>query len=535
MNTATSIQSARQVTIAASSNYSVHTTTSIGRQPRATPRNAHMRRTSLTAAPDNTQLIAAIPLPVRGWDILAAFYSPEASPSPRPTLSAVSSDSASEHMSRAALQRDENCRELLDLHFLIGTIFAYSNRCLRPSTNSIEVAAGFRYFLPNGRLAYEWIRFFDIAPSHYLAMAPPQVLQAYHMEGTTLEPSSMRGWVNDVVKQRDAQEAGEFFQQQVALNHTASDLIDPFMLQLDAAYLSTQVAPPAPTSKPVSSKRKAETSLLEDLDDQDPIQQGDARPRLPEAKRPRLEASIDMALLAAHPALVSTGTSRYVRASSRTVSSGPQVQAPRGASVPVAPTRSAPAIKRVASAAPPSQGAVPSRAQRLAPPNGQGYQAPAISTTPMPVAHPVSIAPAIPVPAVQQTPVAHQLLPGGPVLATVSGNLHLQLQPGFQPRLDRRPVKQLARDHPVPAQVPGSVKHSGKGNPMKAWSAERCRAFTDIQGYPLSELPQTYNSQYGDELSRDHTPKSIDPRHCPFDTTMEELLTVGSCNKDIDG
>jgi hypothetical protein len=48
----------------------------------------------------------------------------------------------------------------------------------------------------------------------------------------------------------------------------------------------------------------------------------------------------------------------------------------------------------------------------------------------------------------------------------------------------------------------------------------------NIEGHPYRELPITAFSIYGDEHSRGHTPKSVDPRCCPFDTTVEELLTV---------
>jgi hypothetical protein len=61
---------------------------------------------------------------------------------------------------------------------------------------------------------------------------------------------------------------------------------------------------------------------------------------------------------------------------------------------------------------------------------------------------------------------------------------------------------------------------------MKGWSADRVRAFVEIQGQPRANLPKTALSKYGDELSRNHTPKSVDPKFCPFDTTIEENLTV---------
>lgn len=89
---------------------------------------------------------------------------------------------------------------------------------------------------------------------------------------------------------------------------------------------------------------------------------------------------------------------------------------------------------------------------------------------------------------------------------------------------------------PGPAQTatlaPGSVLHTGPGNVKKAWSAERKRAFNEIQGRSLAHLPSAANSRFGDELSRNHTPKSVDPGRCPCPLTIEELLTVSDSYYD---
>jgi hypothetical protein len=509
-----------------------------GTQSPATVQNAHLRRSPLTLSTDNIQAITVLPLPDPGTALSAAFYSPDVAPTRRSSVSAEASESMPKYLNRVDLQRDTNCRELSELHYLIGTIFAYSNRCLTPSTNPIELAAGFRYFLPNGQLAHEWVRFWDVAPDRYLYMAPPQIVQAYYNERYYIERSSMRVWVHHAIMKRETRQADIpcMFQQQVTLKHEAVKLIDPCLLQLGQSCSSTQTGTFMSTSKTGFTERKVDVSLVEDWEEDEFAQEGDDRLRFAGAKRQRLDVSVNPQSITAGSTVASVDGSRCFPTNDRTASSGLRTQAARATPIATARAQPAPSTSRAhaVNTASRSQAAIRSHNQQLAPVN-VGL-APSLIAASLPVAHSVLPEPLLPASVAPQVPTAHQLLPAGPVLQPAPVTLHHQPQPNFRPNPNRRriPDAQLASSHPLPVRVPGSVQHMGQGNAMKAWSPERRRAFTEIQGYPLSELPKTYNSQYGDELSRSHTPISIDPRQCPFSTTMEELITVSSCDWNDD-
>jgi hypothetical protein len=504
-----------------------------GTQSPATLQNAYVRQSPLTPSTDSTQAITATPLPNPGTALSDAFYSPDVAPSHRSSMNSVAGESTSKYLNRIDLQRDMNCRELSELHYLIGTIFAYSNQCPTPSTNPIELAAGFRYFLPNGRLAHEWIRFWDVAPDRYLHMAPPQIIQAYHNERCDLERSSMRVWVHDAIKQRETREADSpcMFHEQVAPKHEAVDFVEPWRLQVEKACSSTQTGASKSTPQPGSAKRRADVSLVADWEDHDFAQEGDDRLRFTKAKRLRLDVPINSQSISAGSSVASVVGRRCLATSGGTASSRLRTQAARVSSV--APARAQPSL--ITSRAPPvitahhPQAASRSLNQQLAP--GNFGLAPGLISAPTPGAHSVLTVQSLPATAIPHVLAAHQLLPAGNVRQPVAIALHNQPQPNFRPDPNRRriPNARLASRHPLPVRIAGSVQHMGQGNAIKAWSLERCRAFTEIQGYPLSELPKAYNSQYGDELSRSHTPISIDPRQCPFSTTMEELITVSFC------
>jgi hypothetical protein len=221
------------------------------------------KTTSLTFL-GTTQLISSSlqPLPCSGSALSVAFYttSPPLDARPSPTVRASkknqsSKPSASEFLTRTFLQQDENCQESSDLHPLLGTIFAYSDQCSSPSWSS-EDAAGYRYFLPNGRLAYEWVYFFAITPDRYLEWAPPDVFQAYQQE-RYYAPTSMRGWVEDSIYQAEITEADTI----------AQDFIQD--LELVATSIngnSVLEDPTLPAPQTLSRKRK-QRSHIETTDD----------------------------------------------------------------------------------------------------------------------------------------------------------------------------------------------------------------------------------------------------------------------------
>jgi hypothetical protein len=306
------------------------------------------------------------------------------------------------------------------------------------------------------------------------------------------------------------------------------DMIDPQLLQPDADRNPPHAEAPKPTVQSSSTKRKASGGLLADWEDDDLTQEGDDQLWFPEAKRPRLGAPSNLQSITTGASITSDGARHLPPTNGWTAPSGPCTQA---ASAPVPSTTArhaqlAPRLRQAVHTAPRPQMTATPHTRQLAPANGGTVTG--SFAAPPPVAQPLLG------PAVQQISAAQQLLATGPAAPQAAIPLHQQQQPGFvaNPRRKRIPNARLASGRPIPAQAPGSVRATGQGNHAKAWSAERCRAFMEIQGHPYSELPQTYNSPYGDELTRRHTPVSIDPRCCPFDTTMEELVTVSSCDQN---
>ncbi|KAH6868698.1 hypothetical protein BKA58DRAFT_412372 [Alternaria rosae] len=70
---------------------------------------------------------------------------------------------------------------------------------------------------------------------------------------------------------------------------------------------------------------------------------------------------------------------------------------------------------------------------------------------------------------------------------------------------------------------PGSVLPGGNNN--TAWSAERIRAFVEIEGKSIQRLPSLAFSVFGTEMTNFRTPASVDMRCCPFETSLEEMFT----------
>jgi hypothetical protein len=424
-----------------------------------------------------------LPLPSSGAALSAAFYSPEPLPQNIGERTAMKARIAvtQRHLTRSFMQGDENCQESSDLHPLLGSIFAYSNRCIAQPTRASETAAGFRYFLPNGRLAHEWVTFWDIAPARYLGMAPSDVKQAYFNE-RELTPCSMKGWVEATIKRQQFQEADTMSQELVL------DRISPYPSE-SPRHDSMNMGMPKPQTS--LGKRKLEVSMAKDEHDLD--HKIDPRLRSPEAKRPRLDVRQQSPFIIASPRQPPANPRHWLRKTPRGVPSPSPLAMSSRPSV-IARTRAAQSARQAVVAAPPLQRTGRPQTQQAVP--------------------------------AQQTPPAQQVPP------LYQGPAAQPNQPGQhpQPVVNRPPIPRhrQARNFPAHTIVPGSVQHIGQGNVSKAWSSERVRAFTDIQGYPANELPVTAVAQHGDEMSRGHTPKSIDPRHCPFDTTIEELITVRS-------
>jgi hypothetical protein len=367
---------------------------------------------------------------------------------------------ASQHLTRTNLQQDEHCAQSSGLRQLLGTIFAYSDRYLAASNHLLESTAGFCYFLPNGRLAYEWVHFFEIMPERYQHLAPQEVLYAFHKEREFV-PYSMKSWVEDIIHRAEMKES----------DRLAKDFISnltPVFFGAEHNFDKTEAAAVSPQS--IAHKRKLEDptesdgQVPDEVIDPQLLPSTNKRRRLagPKSRVPQLQSSLGQPAITMNQAILPPRL----------------VQTPQNGSQLARQTPHLAVLQAVHS----------------------GVVASQLQIAPLVVAGPVP-------PSVQAQPPTHV--------------------PQLPPQNNRRSISvaRQARSHPAPTQAPGSVTLSGRGNVVKAWSPERIRAFTNIEGYSTAELPFTAVSQYGDEMSRNHTPASIDPRCCPFDTTMEENLT----------
>ena len=426
--------------------------------------------------------ISPLPLPRSGAALSTAFYSLNPAPPHPVSFIPVSRDvpacqtsyNTTRYLTRSFIQNDEACQESSDLHLLAGTIFAYSNRCLVPSTRPSEIEAGFRYFLPNSRLAYEWVYFLDIAPKRFLCLVPPDVLEAYYNEHG--RPSkSMRDWMDHQVARWESKEA-DMISQQLLDSLVPVDYKIPAEAQEATVPGTDFVMQDAPTPVPQTSlaKRKRDpyypSSGQQIWNNSENVQLG------PEPKRARLSSP--------------TGASRLIRYPVVFLASTP-------VSYPIA----------LATTQRPSLANIPLIENSPRYTAGMLSSNLAITTSPLPAGH------VNPVPT---------LAPLNPPIAPVT----IPTQQQSTPHLPQIPLKRQARFFIGPRRPAGTVKSEGRGNVLKGWNASRRRAFTDIQGYNAQDLPLVAISEFGDELSRGHTPKSIDPRECPFHTTMEENLTV---------
>jgi hypothetical protein len=477
----------------------------------------HYNLWTLLTAPDRNSSIAQMPLPRTSAALSAPFYSPDVISESVRRLSTPTVDTqgttlpAPKYLTRSFLQNDVNCQESSELRSLLGTIFSYSSRRLAPSTRSSEITAGFRYFMPNGRLAYEWIHFINITPIHYMQMIPPDVLQAYYDEHA-FTPCSMKGWVDAEMTEWEIREAGQIIQQlmddvapMLVHNHNAN--VNPFV---------TDALIPISQTFPRKRKRDIETSS----EDWQPNNVFRSASSIPSRKRPRVNLHAGSPFSGFHSVASPADPVHTFGATPATSQSSLM-----DASLPWDPFSAPWEV--------PSRKAQPlatSLATMNRPFISQDQMFPRLRWSRQPPVIPHTWAS-------QADPSFHTAAhaPGAPMFTAVSsikdaplapvGVLQQSHAPTNPPSIPRNRQARF-NAHFGPKQLPGTVTHRGKGNVLKAWSPARVRAFTDIQGYPAEQLPVTAISEFGDELSRNHTPKSIDLRQCPFTTTMEENLTV---------
>lgn len=414
-----------------------------------TPRRPVSTVQPLTSRLNTTTDFSRTPIPRSVAELSEAFYKPGPAPTAtfttpgkKPPKQKALEQNQPEYLTRKFLQQDANCQESSDLYPLLGRIFDCSDRLAGYHALDYEKVAGFRYFLPNGKLASEWRYFFKIIPGRYMQMVPSQVRLTYENQ-KDLVPQSMEGWVEDALAWTGTQE---------------EERSHPYFRHLHADDREYTLRTPLPQ---VFSMKRKRDSLQTDPIGPSPVSR---RTKFLRTMSPAESNSFH----ASHNKMLP-----------------PQVHGPvlptfqQTSPVPVAATQ---AIETQA---------LPHYAMVPHPPQAQ-------ATVPLGLPVPVALTALV----VAKPPARQSVTPRIPI-----------------------PLSKQARNNPAPLQPPGTVEHTGRGNVSKAWSKERVRAFTQIQGYPRQELPYSAVSEYGDELSRHHTPKSIDPRCCPFPTTIEENLT----------
>ncbi|KAF2818824.1 hypothetical protein CC86DRAFT_388524 [Ophiobolus disseminans] len=383
------------------------------------------------------------------------------------------------------LQDDVFCQQNSELHPLLGRIFGYSNQCVEPSTRPSEIAAGFLYFLYNGKLAYEWVYFFDIAPDRLSHVVPPEVIEAYEAERHPLT-EGMMAWEGNIQDGSALQEP-ERIARQLLDNLVSVGLEEPAAEDIEALDRANNVVAPrsvdfsilyftAPTSslekstqyQPGFLSNNTAWSMANLTTPPQPSSSGQFGNSSDDEVAPIATSSQDIDLIGASP-IFTINARQFIDLTRSAATSAP---APLPSQIPV-----------------------------VAPAN--------VTLVPVPV-----------VPTQQQV--------AAPTAAPAQLQPAAQAQQQGAPRPPRFPPAKQARFLAGPRRPAGSVTHLGRGNVGKAWSRERVRAFTDIQGYSSQELPSVAMSEYGNELSRDCTPASVDPRLCPFDTTLEENFTVNT-------
>jgi hypothetical protein len=427
----------------------------------------------------------------------AAFYSP----APFSSVAERVSNSNPMYLTRSYLQNDESFRESLDLRSLVGTIFAYSDRLWDTPVRPSEIATGYRYFMPNGRLAYEWVQVFKIVPGRYLQMTPPDVAHAF-LEERYWVPCSMEGWVREQLfrwmTENEGRSSQEYIDQLIPVNQ-APIVIDPSEEDHSSAPATSHSRRKMTLMSELSSrKRHFHESASQET--QSTSQDAVPAPDIPSGKK---KARHTRSFNSRIPRLVTPHMGRAVPGSVPLPTAVPKV------SVPAAPPRPAPL--RVRRGTGPRNFPPPTTASTVPVPAARRHTRLSSSRIPRPA--PPHIGGTIP-----GTVPPPTIAPTVPVLAAP--------QPALTPQTPAVPAKRQAQNFPPITHVPGSVTHTGRGQVTKYWNLERIRAFMNIEGHPYRELPITAFSIYGDEHSRGHTPKSVDPRCCPFDTTVEELLTV---------
>jgi hypothetical protein len=369
---------------------------------------------------------------------------------------------------------------------LLKCIWKYSSTHPYPPPTTIELVAGHRYWLPDGLLADEWITFFTFAPSQWFDLAPPEVKSAFEEEVITSfvdRPSFERtmqiedhvcmhlGWLPPVQSPKRSLSGGSHsLSPYDGMNHTME-------------YPRKSLAP---------------QKIADDVDAEDQSDTTSPDNGYRQAKRARLGDG-STARLSTGPALIPLSTVdphrlRLVRAAPTTLSVQPA-------------TAPAVLVPKLLSSVQPTQN--PPQALSLSQPAQPIQHAPQGNTQPAPTS----------------APGPHSVinLPVFPLQSVPNGRTAFVQNPAVPPVL---PQLLQAQGINVTGFRPGSMLR--KGNESTAWSAERIRAFVEIEGNSIHQLPPDAFSTTGNEMTNFRTPESIDMRCCPFETSIEENLTVST-------
>ncbi|RMZ69998.1 hypothetical protein GMOD_00000026 [Pyrenophora seminiperda CCB06] len=348
-------------------------------------------------------------------------------------------------LSRAYLEADDLCNTSSSIYRLLSGIWAYIPPTQAPEMTGIELAAGHHFWLPDGSLAAEWVRFFKISPDRFLEMAPLEVKTAFAKQVGII--SSFATSFGDIMEQQNGKNSPPSEFEDMAL------LLDLVMVQESSEVREEYIPVSLPSTCKTSPKKRSYDVFAES-----------SSSALPVAKRSQPENRI---------------TTTIHRAATGAPSSVVQ-----NLSLPIVRGTNIPQVALV------TNPALPNVQATLA---VQSVQ----SLTQAPIVNP---APAV-----------------FPLLSCPTGAVAFIENPAGP--------QQFLRQHgfvPVMA-LPGSLLPSVMQ--YKAWHAQRIRAWVEIEGKQLSKLPGPALSSFGNEMSNLRTPESVDPRLCPFPTSIEENFT----------
>jgi len=384
-------------------------------------------------------------------------------------------------LTRAMIEADDFCMNHQTIAPLLACIWKYSSRDVSSTPTAVEMAAGHRYWLPCGCLAEEWITFFTFAEG-WLDLAPPGVRSAYEedlVDNFGVWPSFAR-----------------VMQDETRLS-THYDWFLP-------GELSEHLGPRCSHSQHLThsqTPRVAEKTPYPDVA-RDPsngttLKYGYGQPN--SARRNITEITgLKRGLLLGQ---LSETSPRALRQSSA---------APVGLSVQSFPFSAVVALQRLSSAHPTQH--VPQTRPLLAPAQSaqqasQGNMQPASAQVPGPHQgqHSVAQVPMFPLRSIRSGAAAFEQNPAAPPV------FHQLLQ---------------AKGITTAGFRPGSELPPGNNN--TAWSAERIRAFVEIEGKSIQRLPSLAFSVHGTEMTNFRTPASVDMRCCPFETSIEEMFTASA-------